>query len=51
MDWDDQIENCCCKSYIECSICGAEIVEGEKYYDFFGDAVCCECIEECRHTA
>lgn len=34
-----------------CTMCGAEIYEGDEYYDIGGDAICEDCIENARREA
>lgn len=34
-----------------CSGCGAEIVEGEDYWDLVGEQFCEDCVREARHEA
>ena len=52
MELDFRIENCLGCGYPDghyddldkrCQICGEGIYEGEDFYDFYGETVCCEC--------
>ena len=35
----------------ECAWCGGAIYAGDDYYDFDGESVCWECIEEAKRKA
>lgn len=35
----------------ECAWCGGPIYAGDEYYDFDGESVCWDCIEEAKRKA
>ena len=37
--------------FAECFECGADILEGDDYYDIGGNCYCVDCIYESRKTA
>ena len=37
--------------FTDCDWCGAEIQEGDEYYDIHGEILCAECVNECRKEA
>ena len=37
--------------FSKCYGCGADILDGDEYYDIDGDYYCDNCIYECRKTA
>ena len=37
--------------FARCSACGADIIDGDDYYDIDGDYYCEDCIYESRKTA
>lgn len=39
------------KGEFECHLCGAQIYDGEYYYDLLGMKICSDCIKESRFIA
>lgn len=37
--------------FARCSMCGAEILEGEEYHEIINEPVCEECVFDSRKTA
>ncbi|MBR5144693.1 MAG: hypothetical protein IKW53_06550 [Clostridia bacterium] len=37
--------------FSKCDGCGADILDGDEYYDIDGECYCENCIYECRKTA
>lgn len=47
---EEEYENRC-DVFARCEWCGKEILLCDTgYYDFDGDIVCTECVDNCRHT-
>ena len=37
--------------FAKCSACGAEIYDGEDYYEIFDECICLDCVFDARKTA